>query len=152
MTIEKAINQKQFSNPHQKLMVNIAYTHSYLAGIINNDLKPFGISAEQYNVLRILRGVHPVSLSVGAITERMINKMSNASRLAEKLRKKGFVERKISEEDKRLVDITITKKGLRLLKQIDQELSDIQNIFGHLAVDEVELVNTILDKLRAPNE
>lgn len=152
MTIEKAINQKQFANPHQKMMVNIAYTHSYLAGIINNDLKPYGLSAEQYNVLRILRGVHPDFLSVWEITARMINKMSNASRLVEKLRKKELVERKISVEDKRLVDITITKKGLKLLKQIDENLSDMQNIFGHLSVEEVECVSSILDKLRAPNE
>jgi DNA-binding MarR family transcriptional regulator len=152
MSIEKAINQKQFANPHQKMMVNIAYTNSYLASIRNNDLKPFGISAEQYNVLRILRGVHPDFLSVWEITSRMINKMSNASRLVEKLRKKDLVERKVSKEDKRLVDILITKKGLKLLKKVDQDLSDMQNIFGHLSVEEVEFVSSILDKLRAPNE
>ena len=152
MTIEKAINQKQFSNPYEKMMVNIAYTHSYLASIVSNDLKPYGLSVEQYNVLRILRGAHPEFLSVWEITARMINQMSNASRLVEKLRKKGFVERKTSTEDKRLVDISITRKGLKLLKQIDQNLSDMQNIFGHLSVEEVEKVSSILDKLRAPNE
>lgn len=152
MTIEKAIQQKSFQSPYHKLVINIAYTQAYLAGWMHKELKPYNISPEQYNVLRILRGVHPKGATIWAITDRMINKMSNASRLVEKLRLKGLVERSVSPEDRRKVDVVITSKGLEILKNLDTKMNDIHQQLSHLSVEEVNEANTFLDKLRYPNE
>lgn len=152
MSIEKAINQRKFHNPVQKVVINIGYTQSYINSVIHHTLKPYTLSPEQYNVLRILRGVSPNAISTKVITERMINKMSNASRLVEKLRIKKLVSRQISKEDKRLVDVVITAKGLKLLDTIDEVINNMENIFGHMDVEELNTLNNLLDKLRYPNE
>lgn len=152
MSIEKAIKQKKFVNPYQKLVINIAYTNAYINDLVHQKLKPFSLSTEQYNVLRILRGQHPTPVSILAITERMINKMSNASRLVEKLRLKDLVERTVSVDDKRRVDVNITEKGLAVLKELDEIMIDFANQFGPLTVEEINTLNELLDKLRYPNE
>ena len=99
-----------------KAVVNILYTASWLEGINIQRFKPHGISPQQYNVLRILRGAYPNPVMLGEITERMIDKNSNATRLVEKLRLKGFLKRDICKTNRRQVDITITQKGLTLLE------------------------------------
>lgn len=152
MSIEKAIKQKKFANPYQKLVINIAYTNAHINGLVHQKLKPYALSSEQYNVLRILRGQHPSPVSILAITERMVNKMSNASRLVEKLRLKGLVERTVSVDDKRRVDVNITENGLAVLKDLDEIMIDFGNHFSHLSVQETNTLNELLDKLRGPNE
>jgi len=151
MSIEQDIKQEQFASPYHKLVINIAFTNGYLTNLLNNYLKPYGISMQQYNVLRILRGQHPNPVSINSITDRMIDKNSNASRLVEKLRIKSLIGRSQCPEDKRQVDVCITTKGLEVLSEIDKIMTDYDKHFSHLNVSDVELANSVLDDLRLGN-
>lgn len=148
MKLEEVIKQDQFENPFYKAILNIRVTESWLSSQINQRLKPFGISQEQYNVLRILKGQYPKPSSLLLITERMVNRMSNATRLVEKLRKGGFVTRKECPSNRRKVDILITDKGLELLKQIKPELDASMSNMKNLSQDEANMLNELLDKFR----
>lgn len=147
-TIEEAINQKEFKDPYNKLVVNLLYTHGYLVSAQNSVLKPYELSPEQYNVLRILRGQNGVPTTVSSIQDRMLNKMSNASRLVDKLKLKGLIERQECLSDRRQVDIIITEKGLQVLEEIQPQLDGSNHRIINLDQDEVELMNSLLDKLR----
>ncbi|MDX5339154.1 MAG: MarR family transcriptional regulator [Cyclobacteriaceae bacterium] len=146
--IEDAIQQKEFKDPFNKVVVNLLYTHSYLVTSQNGLLKPFGISPEQYNVLRILRGQNGEPTTVSSIQDRMLNKMSNASRLVEKLKIKGLVERTECPSDRRQVDIVITEKGLELLNRLQNQVERANQNVIHLTEPEVLQLNDLLDKLR----
>jgi len=148
MKIEEEIKQtKKFRSEHQRLVVNIMLTSSWLYRTHGQFLKSYGISPEQFNVLRILRGQHPKCANNQLITERMIDKSSNCSRIVEKLKQKGFADRKENKDDRRHVDITITQKGLTLLEKIDLENND-GFLKDNLTVKESEILNDLLDKLR----
>ncbi len=148
MKLEEAIKQKDFKDPYNKAVVNLLYSQSYLVSHQSKLFKPHDLSPEQYNVLRILRGHHPDPITVSSIQERMLNKMSNASRLVEKLKRKGLVNRKECPSDRRQVDITITKKGLSVLEKLDKEVDDFNHNIIQLGENEVEMLNFLLDKLR----
>jgi DNA-binding MarR family transcriptional regulator len=148
MSLEEDIKQEKFSSEYQKLMINIAFTNSYLANLLNKYLKPYDISMQQYNVLRILRGQHPSLVSINSITNRMIDKMSNASRLVEKLHKKNMISRQTCTADKRQVDVGIATKGLKALDEIDVLMSDFESNFNHLDIRAVQQANNVLDDLR----
>jgi len=147
-SIEEAINQRKFNNDHEKAVINILYTASWLDGKNIQRLKPYGISPQQFNVLRILRGSYPNALRLGDITERMIDKNSNATRLVEKLRQKNFVKREICSHSRRQVDIWITQGGLDLLKQIDEHFEEWLATLQGISKAEAVQLNTLLDKLR----
>ncbi len=146
--IEDAIQQKEFKNPFNKAVVNLLYTHSYLVTSQNGLLKPYDLSPEQYNVLRILRGQNGVPTTVSSIQDRMLNKMSNASRLVEKLKTKDLVKREECPSDRRQVDILITEKGLQLLEILEKQVDESHKSFLHLNEQEVIQLNELLDKLR----
>ena len=148
MSLEEDIKQEKFQSEYQKLVVNIAYTHSFLTNMFNSYLKPYDLSMQQYNVLRILRGQHPEPVSINSITDRMIDKMSNASRLVEKLHKKEMVGRNKCAADMRQVDVTITSKGLETLAELDQFMGDYKNKFSHVDQKAIADVNNVLDELR----
>jgi DNA-binding MarR family transcriptional regulator len=149
MKIEEAIQQKQFRSVYQKTVVNILYTAGWLNQITTNYLRPFGISGEQYNILRILRGMHPETATVKTLTERMLDRMSNASRLVEKLKQKELVDRRECPFDRRRVDISITQKGLDLLEETAKFMDqDYDRRLEVLCAEEAEELNRILDKLR----
>ncbi|MFT5722930.1 MAG: DNA-binding MarR family transcriptional regulator [Bacteroidia bacterium] len=148
MSLEEDIKQEKFSSEYQKLNINIAFTHSYLTNLLNKILKPYDLSMQQYNVLRILRGQHPNPVSINTITDRMIDKMSNASRLVEKLRKKSMINRETCSADKRQVDVCLATPGLETLKRIDILMVDYEKLFDHLDVSEVKLANKVLDQIR----
>ncbi|MBK8656623.1 MAG: winged helix DNA-binding protein [Haliscomenobacter sp.] len=149
MRIEEAIQQKRFRSEYQKVVVNILYTASWLSQLSARMLKSLGISPEQYNLLRILRGMHPEPATVKLLTDRMIDKMSNASRLVEKLRLKGLVERTECPADRRRVDVRITEKGLALLKKADVFMEgDLELQLTNLDTAEAEQLNALLDQLR----
>jgi DNA-binding MarR family transcriptional regulator len=153
MKIEEAIQQKKFISEHQKAHLNILYSASWLGQRTTSLLKPYGLTWQQFNVLRILRGRHPEPATVKLLTERMIDKMSNASRLVDKLLSKGLVKRTTSKEDRRRVDVSITEEGLELLEEASQHLEDGMNFEkGHLTCDEAEMLNNLLDKLRSLQE
>lgn len=148
MALEDDVKQQKFADEYEKVAINVLYTGSWLHNLNSTHLKHFGITPEQYNVLRILRGSHPSKMMLADITARMIDKSSNATRLVEKLRQKGLVRREICEQNRRQVDISITEKGLALLKKIDgtrpQWFANLKNI----SRTEARELNRILDKLR----
>lgn len=148
MALEQDIKQERFQNEYEKMLVNILFTGSWLYHVNALRLKPHGITPEQYNVLRILRGSHPKKLMLASITGRMIDKNSNATRLVEKLRQKHLVEREICENNRRQVDISITEKGLGVLKKIDSEESIWMNTLKNISKPEAIELNRILEKLR----
>ncbi len=148
MEIGKEIKQNKFKNEHQKMLINILFTSNWLNAIHANSLKPFGISSQQYNLLRILRGQHPKPASVNLLIDRMLDKSSNASRLVEKLRLKKLLERTICPEDRRAVNVIITQKGLDLLAELDKNESAIFKELKNVSEKEAEQMNSLLDKLR----
>lgn len=147
-TIEEAIQQKEFKDPFNKLVVNLLYTHSYLVTAQSKMFKPNDISPEQYNVLRILRGQNGNPTTVSSIQERMLNKMSNASRLVEKLKAKGLVIREECPTDRRQVDVMISAEGLKLLEKLETRIQDSNKYYIKLSESEVRNLNMLLDKLR----
>lgn len=148
MTIQEEIKQTSFKSEYQKLVINQLFTGKWVGDVVSQHLKPFGLSSQQYNVLRILRGQESKAISVNGISERMIDKMSNVSRLIDKLKAKKLVRRKINSIDRRQVDIEITEIGLDLLSQIDKVEGDLHNKFTNLTEQEACQLNILLDKLR----
>ncbi|TAL68573.1 MAG: MarR family transcriptional regulator [Bacteroidetes bacterium] len=146
MKLEDEIMQKKFKSEHHKLIVNIIFTGNWVNASSIKFLKRFGISPQQYNLMRILRGRHPESASITLLTERMLDKMSNASRLVEKLKKKELVERIECPHDRRKVEVSINEKGLELLKEIDG--NENEKNFKNLSVAEAKQLNILLDKFR----
>ena len=148
MEIGKEIKQTKFKNEHHKMLINILFTSNWLGAKHACSLKPYGISSQQFNLLRILRGQHPKPATVNLLIDRMLDKNSNASRLVEKLRVKKLVERATCEEDRRAVNVIITQKGLDLLAEIDKhEISFLKDL-KNLSEKEAEQLNALLDKLR----
>lgn len=148
MLLEKEIGQKEFKNEYQRMIINIIYTSHWLQNIIAENLKEYDITPQQFNILRILRGQHPHPARMHLLQERMLDKMSNASRLVERLRKKGFVVRKICRNDRRAVDVKITEKGLDLLKNVDSFEKEWHNRFKEISKQDINKLNKILDNLR----
>lgn len=148
MKIEDEIKQKSFKSTYQKLTVNILFTSGWLSGIHNKNLKTYGISSQQFNILRILRGQYPETCNVSLLVERMLDKSSNVTRLLDKLVLKDLVTRNACPEDRRKFNILITKKGLDLLNSLDGEVDKIENVMNNITEEEAILVSDILDKLR----
>jgi DNA-binding MarR family transcriptional regulator len=150
MKLEEELKQtKPFKNEIQKLILNINFTSSWLNGIAAEKLKPFDISAPQYNVLRILKGRYPESYCNQEITARMIDKNSNATRIVDKLIAKSLVKRSENPSDRRAVEIFITDKGLALLEEIN--LSAFGSSDNFIQLDEIKAkqMNDWLDELRS---
>ena len=152
MKIEEAIKQKAFKSESEKLVINLAYTAGWLAGEQHRFFKPYGISVQQYNVLRILRGQKGNPVSLGLIQERVLDKMSNASRLVEKLKLKKLVDRRVCKSDRRQVEVVITELGLALLTNIDAAHNQMEHIASNLNEKEKQTFNQLLDKLRENEE
>ena len=148
MKLEEEIKQSKFRNEYHKLAVNVIYTYGWFSNIQSQLFADHGITINQYNILRILRGQHPNPASINLLKERMLDKMSDASRLVERLRIKGLVKRDLSSHDRRCVDVLITEKGLKLLSKIDQLDHKGDAILKNLSSEEVKILNDLLDKLR----
>lgn len=149
MKIEKAIQQKKpFRNAWHRAAVNLLYTSNWLKDRIKNHLKSYGITMQQYNVLRVLRGAgEPISTSV--IRERLLDKMADTSRLVDRLHQKGLVARRECPHDKRLVDISLSDKGRELLAALDRYDEELDQMLGSLSEEEANTLNRLLDKMRA---
>ncbi len=133
----------------KKTVLNIAYSNIWMKEAIVAVLKSYDISVEQFNVLRILRGKKGNPTNLQDIQERMINKMSNTTRLVDKLILKGLVERFVCEKNRRKVDIFITDQGLKLLQEVDPSIERVETqITSNLSTQELEILNTLLTKLR----
>ena len=148
MPLENDIKQEKFESEFHKVAVNVLFTSSWLYNTNALRLKPHGITPEQYNVLRILRGSHPQPMMLAEVTCRMIDKSSNATRLVEKLRQKGLVKRETCTNNRRQVDISITARGLDALIKIDKESDSWVATLKNVSKTEAQELNRILDKLR----
>jgi DNA-binding MarR family transcriptional regulator len=148
MTIDEAI-QGRFSNDRHKAGVNLIYTSNWHRDKLESVFKEKDITHQQFNILRIVRGAHPKPVTVKYIRERMLDKMSDVSRIVEKLREKGYLERKECPEDRRNVDITITEKGLENLKELDAIVATTETLFDVFSPLELKMFNELLDKLRS---
>ena len=148
MGIEKDIHQEKFTSAKQKAMLNVMFTYGWVVERIRDFLATEDITHQQYNILRILRGSHPQPLSTLQIRERMLDKMSDTSRIVDRLIVKGLVKKGTCEKDKRLVDVTITDKGQKLLKKLDAHSDHIEGIMANLSEKDAEMLSSLLDRLR----
>jgi DNA-binding MarR family transcriptional regulator len=149
MKLEEEIKQNKFASEHEKALLNVIVSSNWINGLTANVLKPFGISPQQYNVLRILRGQYPKPVTLGLIQERMLDKMSNASRLVDKLVEKNFVARNQCCHNRRQVDILITREGIDMLTMTDQSITVSHDLLKKITEPEAMELNRILEKLRA---
>lgn len=148
-SIEEAIQQRKFKSANHRAQVNIIYTASWLNQRTAAAIKPFGLSLQQFNILRILRGRGSEPSTVKLLTERMLDKMSNASRLVDKLKDKGLVIRQECPTDRRRVDIIITESGLEVIAQASTAVENMQDdAFEKLNDEEATQLSFLLDKLR----
>jgi len=146
-TIEEAI-QSRFRNEKHKAIVNILYTSKYIESKIDAFIKPYQLSHQQYNILRIVRGAGGKPVSLKYIKERMLDKMPDASRIVDKLYQKALLKRVECLKDRRSVDITITEKGLQLLAQMDKNSEEMDNLLGILEESQLQTLNHLLDLVR----
>ncbi len=148
MELEKEIGSNKFDSNSHKALVNIIYTYGWVTTRLRERFDKYDVTMQQYNILRILRGQHPKPATINMLKERMLDKMSDASRIVERLVLKGFVTRCVNNNDRRAVDVLISDKGLGLLTELDAEVQ-ANNIFStHLSEKEAEQLSTLLDKLR----
>jgi len=147
--IEEAINQPKFYSATQKATINIMYTASWFSATMQSALKPFGISSQQFNIMRILRGQGTRSVSLKLVSGRMIDHMSNTSRLVDKLVNKGYVKRESSECDRRQLAITLTDTGRAHLVKISNAVEELSNsLFDHMDENKLNTLSDILDEFR----
>ncbi len=147
MGIEQDINQSRFKNEYQKASINLIYTFNWMTGQLKKFHDQFNITSQQFNILRILRGAG-TPLSTLQIRQRMLDKMSDTSRIVDRLVIKELVKKVTCEEDRRLVDVTISEKGLKLLEQTDKYQEDMDNVLKNLNDAEAKTLNSLLDKIR----
>jgi MarR family transcriptional regulator, 2-MHQ and catechol-resistance regulon repressor len=149
MGIDKDIHQIKFRNQRQKAMINILFTYGWTIEKIKRYLAKEDITHQQYNILRILRGSHPEPLSTLQIRERMLDRMSDTSRIVDRMVLKGLVRKTPSPKDKRLVDVILTEKGQKLVQKMDAETDRFDAIMKSLTESEAEMLSNLLDKLRS---
>ncbi len=147
MKIEEEIKQQKFKTPLQKAVLNLLYTTSWMQGKQKDIFKTFGITLQQFNILRILRGQHPNSTSATEIKSRMLDKNSDVSRLLDRLLAKKVITKRVSSNDKRAADVNLTEEGLELLKAIDKKQHQIDSVLL-LSDDEALILSDLLDKSR----
>jgi DNA-binding MarR family transcriptional regulator len=148
MKIEEEIKQSKFSSPHQKAVINLIFTANWLFGKQQELFKPFGITAQQFNILRILKGQHPKGISATEIKSRMLDRNSDMSRMLERLAAKQLIERKACPSDKRAADVFITVQGLTLLETIQLKQQELDTILALSPAEATQLSN-LLDKCRS---
>lgn len=147
MSIEEDIQQSKFRNEHQKLLVNILFTCNKLNEQVKGFLDDYEVTSQQFNILRILRGAG-AAMSTLQIRSRMLDRMSDTSRIVDRMVIKQLVKKSVCPADKRLVDVMITPKGLKLLSKIDESVDKIDLITAVLSDAEAAEMNRMLDKLR----
>jgi DNA-binding MarR family transcriptional regulator len=149
MEIEKVVKSNINLDDSKKIILNIIYTQNVVADKFNEIIKPYDLSSEQYNVLRILRGQKGRPANMCIIQERMLSKNSNTTRLIDKLLLKELVTREVCPENRRKIEVLITNKGLELLKILDPKVLEYENQFAdNLSTTEKAQLNTLLEKYR----
>jgi MarR family transcriptional regulator, 2-MHQ and catechol-resistance regulon repressor len=148
MGIEKDIQQAKFRNVHQKAAINLIYTVGWLRDRTKRFFDEEDITPQQFNILRILRGSFPEPLSTLQIRERMLEKMSDTSRIVDRLITKGLVKKLTCKTDRRLVDVVISDKGKKLLEKLDQHQDEMDAILGNLSEKDANILSDLLDRIR----
>ncbi len=146
--LEEEIKSVNFRSVRHKATLNIIVTANWIHTQHLAIFKKYNLTGQQFNVLRILRGQYPNPSTVLNIRERMLDKMSDVSRIIERLRISGYIDRVLCPNDRRAVDISVTKKGLDLLKKLDKEEEAMELILGNLSSVEATQLNELLDKIR----
>ncbi|HYF32060.1 MAG TPA: MarR family transcriptional regulator [Chitinophagaceae bacterium] len=147
MSIEKDISQRKFKNEFQKAMINLIFTHNWMMERMKMFFDQADLTPQQFNILRILRGAGE-PLSTLQIRQRMLDKMSDTSRIVDRLIKKGLVKKVICKSDRRLVDVSITERGLKLLERLDDMQHNLDGILQNLNETDARQLNKLLDKIR----
>lgn len=148
MGIDKDIQQAKFRNVFQKASINLIYTLGWMREKTKTIFEAEDITSQQFNILRILRGSFPQPLSTLQIRERMLEKMSDTSRIVDRLIAKGLVKKIICKKDRRLVDVIITDKGKKLLERLDARQDEMDRVLGNLSEKEATILSDLLDKIR----
>jgi len=148
MGIEKDINQSRFRNIYQKANINLIYTVFWIREKNRWIFESEDITPQQFNILRILRGSFPDPLSTLQIRERMLEKMSDTSRIVDRLISKGLVKKVTCKLDRRLVDVIITDKGKKLLERLDAKQDELDAALKSLTEEEAATLSNLLDKIR----
>ena len=148
MKLEEAIKQtKPFKSDYQKALVNLMYTHNWVNKDMKSHFKKFGITSKQYNILRILKGAQkPVSTLF--VKDRLVESQSDVSRIVDRMLSKELISKQVCRNDKRLVDIELSAKGEELLNEVQVEQDFLNKIFKNLSSNEINQLNTLLDKIR----
>src|SRR3981081_474032 len=147
MRIDDEIQSSKFEDNYQKAVINIAYTDGWLKNTFNCHFEKHNLTQQQFNILRILRGQYPKPATVNLIKERMIDKMSDASRIVDRLVQKGLVSRCTNTKDRRAVDIRISDTGLDILHKLDAEFKIKDYLQNNLSEEEAAKLSELLDKL-----
>src|SRR5271165_4596332 len=148
MRIDEEIQSSKFEDNYHKLVINIAYTYGWLNNLFRCKFEKHNLTQQQFNILRILRGQYPNPATVNLLKERMIDKMSDASRIVDRLVQKGLVSRCTNTKDRRAVDIRISDTGLEILAKMDGEFKTKDFLKDNLSEEEAGKLNELLDKLR----
>ncbi len=152
MGIDKDIQQTKFRNVYQKAAINLIYTVGWMRDKTRHFFEAEDITPQQFNILRILRGSYPQPLSTLQIRERMLEKMSDTSRIVDRLIAKGFVKKVTCKKDRRLVDVIITDNGKKLLEKLDKQQDEIDGVLGKLSEKDANILSDLLDKIRDGGE
>jgi len=147
MSIEDDIQQSKFNSEYHKMRVKLIYTYNWAMERAKRFFEKADLTMQQYNILRILRGAGK-PLSTLQIRQRMLDKMSDTSRIVDRLLKKDLVEKVVCKNDRRLVDVTISDKGLTLLQRLDNHTHELDSHLTGISEDEAKTMNQLLDKLR----
>ena len=148
MSLETDIQQTRFRSEYQKTVINLVYTYNWVSEQNKKFFERDDITSQQFNILRILRGAGK-PLSTLQIRQRMLDKMSDTSRIVDRLIKKGLVKKVICKSDRRLVDVSISEQGLELLEKLDLSSDEMDAILKKLSIEEAEQLNVLLDKIRS---
>jgi MarR family transcriptional regulator, 2-MHQ and catechol-resistance regulon repressor len=152
MKLERLIKMPDIKDAHLKALLEIIFTSSWLDNKQNKFFASYGLSPQQYNILRILRGSHPKSLTTQDIKTRMVDKSPHTTRMIDKLESSELVKRERSESDRRVINVNITKKGLDLVNDIDLVLPQHIQLMHTLSIEDAQMLSNLLEKLRNDSE
>ena len=148
MKLEDELKVKNFQSERQKLHLNIIFTYNWMISQMQKTFKAHGVTMQQYNILRILRGQNDKPSTIQLLKDRMMDKQPDASRLVDRLEAKGLVRRQVCKDDRRKMDVFITEKGLAMIAEMQEEVSGFDHFFDTIEENEVEQLNELLDRIR----
>ncbi|MES2279187.1 MAG: MarR family transcriptional regulator [Bacteroidota bacterium] len=148
MQIDQEIQSTKFDDNYHKVIINISYTYGWITNATRENFEKYNLTTQQFNILRILRGQYPCPATINLLKERMIDKMSDASRIVDRLIQKGMVSRCTNKQDRRAVDIRISDMGLETLSKMDEEFKSKDLLKSNLTEEEAGQLSDLLDKLR----